>query len=319
MPTDPIGGAVTARRPGSASPGADDAGPSARRRRRRGKLTPYLFVAPFLVVFFLFLLWPIVNAFISSLFVERLIGGRSFAGGTNYVRVFNDPLFWAGVRRVIVFGVVQITVMITLATAFAIALDRMTSRLREVFRLGIFLPFAVPSAVAALMWGFLYSRNIGPAPQIAELFGTTAPNLLSADIILWSIGNIVTWSFVGYNMIIIYAALTTVPHDVYEAAAIDGATNWQTTRRITLPLIRPALLLATVFSIIGTLQLFNEPMILRQIAPQAIDSAFTPNLYAFNLSFVSQDLPYAAAVSFIIGVVAFILSYVFMMSSRGDA
>lgn len=308
-------GAAKVRRPGATTP---------HRRRRVPRIprgaVPYLFIAPFLTVFLLFLLWPLANAFTSSLFTERIIGGTVFSGGANYRRVATDPLFWSGVRRVILFGLVQITVMIALAATFAIVIDRMTSRIREVFRLGIFLPFAVPSAVAALMWGFLYSRNIGPLPQIAEVFGATAPDLLSSSMILWSIGNIVTWSFVGYNMIIIYAALTTVPTDTYEAAAIDGASTGQTIWHITLPLIRPALLLATVFSIIGTLQLFNEPQILRTIAPQAINSSFTPNLYAFNLSFVSQDLPYAAAVSFIIGLVAFVLSYVFMTaSSRGQA
>lgn len=308
-----VQGAAEVRRPGAQPPQRP------RSRVARGAV-PYLFIAPFFTVFLLFLLWPLANAFWSSLFTERIIGGTVFSGVGNYRRVASDPLFWAGVRRVLLFGVVQITIMITLAATFAIVIDRMVSRLKDVFRLGIFLPFAVPSAVAALMWGFLYSRNIGPLPEIADLFGTRAPDLLSSDLILWSIGNIVTWSFVGYNMIIIYAALTTVPTDVYEAAAIDGASTWQTIRRVTIPLIRPALLLATVFSIIGTLQLFNEPQILRTIAPQAINSSFTPNLYAFNLSFVSQDLPYAAAVSFIIGLVAFVLSYVFMTaSSRGDA
>ncbi len=285
------------------------------RSRVRRALAPYIFVGPFLVAFALFMVLPLISAFNNSFYADRLVGGRVFVGFDNYRRAFDDSLFWQSAWRVIRFGVVQVIVMLTLSTMFAIGINRMTSWVRHVYRLGIFLPFAIPSVVAALMWGYLYSKNIGPIPDLADAIGTPAVELLSPSWILFSIGNIVTWSFVGYNMIIIYAALQTIPPSLYEAAELDGATKFQQTRTITLPLLRPALLLTTVFSIIGTLQLFAEPETLRRLAPQSINSSFTPNLYALNIAFVSNDLSYAAAVSFIIGFIAFVLSYAFMFVS----
>src|SRR6185312_4045204 len=112
--------------------------------------------------------------------------------------------------------------------------------------------------------------------------------------LLGSLANVVTWEFVGYNMILLYAALRAIPSDLYEAAAVDGAGAWRIAWSIKLPALRPALLLTLVFSVIGSFQLFNEPQLLQRLAPNVIDSAFTPNIYAYSLAFTSQDLNYAA-------------------------
>jgi multiple sugar transport system permease protein len=117
-------------------------------------------------------------------------------------------------------------------------------------------------------------------------------------------------------MLIIYAALQAVPGDLRSAALVDGANERQFAWHVKLPLIRPALVLTIVFSIIGSLQLFNEPAILQQIAPRTIHSAYTPNLYAYNLAFVNQEYNYSAAVSFVLGIVVFILSYGFMIRAN---
>ena len=133
---------------------------------------------------------------------------------------------------------------------------------------------------------------------------------------LASLGNIVTWEWTGYNMIILYAALQTIPSEIVEAAAVDGATPLQTALRIRIPFIAPALVLTVVFSIIGTLQLFNEPQIMSVIAPQVIGTSYTPNVYEYNLAFSSHEFNYAAAVSFVLGAVVFVASYAFMFATR---
>jgi multiple sugar transport system permease protein len=184
------------------------------------------------------------------------------------------------------------------------------------FRLVFFVPFAVPTVVAALMWGYLYGPSFGPFADVAHDLGFGAPGFLTAGGMLPSLGNIVTWEWTGYNMIILYAALKAIPPELTEAAAVDGATPLQTARLIRIPLIGPALVLTIVFSIIGTLQLFNEPRIMNDIAPDVIGTHYTPNLYAYNLAFTGQEFNYAAAVSFVLGAVVFVGSYTFILATR---
>lgn len=126
---------------------------------------------------------------------------------------------------------------------------------------------------------------------------------------LASIGNIVTWEFVGYNMLIFYSALRVIPTSLYEAAEIDGAGQWRIIGSIKLPAIRGALVIATIFSIIGSFQLFNEPSILRPLALNSITTDYTPNFYTYSLSFNGQQHNYSATVAIIMGVITMIVAY----------
>lgn len=134
--------------------------------------------------------------------------------------------------------------------------------------------------------------------------------------ILVSIGNIVTWEFVGYNMLLFYSTLRTIPADLYEAAELDGAGQFWIVRAIKLPALRGSLVIATIFSIIGSFQLFSEPNILKPLAPGVLTTDFTPNTYAFNLSFAGQQANYAATVAIVMGIVTAIIAYV--VQSRGS-
>ncbi|MEU1481297.1 sugar ABC transporter permease [Streptomyces sp. NPDC005760] len=275
---------------------------------RQGAAGP-LFVAPFMVLFLLTFLAPLGYAAYLSLFQERLIGGNTFVGPANYVTALKDPLLHEGVLRVATFFVIQVPLMLLLALVFALALDSGLLRLARVIRLGIFVPYAVPSVVATLMWGYLYGPDFGPFAQLSQKLGLPVPRFLSDGWLLGSLANIVTWEFVGYNMIILYAALRTVPQELYEAAAMDGAGAWRIAWSVKLPALRPALLLTLLFSVIGSFQLFNEPKLLQPIAPDVIDNAYTANLYAYSLAFTGQQVNYSAAVSFLLGLVIVIFSY----------
>lgn len=281
----------------------------------RGPAGP-LFVAPFLVLFVLLFLAPLGYAAYLSLFRTRLIGGTTFVGLQNYVTAVSDPLLIRGVLRVATFFVVQVPVMLLLALLFALALDSGLLRLSRVVRLAIFAPYAVPSVVATLMWGYLYGPDYGPFAQLSRSVDLPVPRFLSEGWMLGSVANVVTWEFVGYNMIILYAALRAIPQDLYEAAAVDGAGAWRIAWSIKLPALRPALLLTLVFSVIGSFQLFNEPQLLQPLAPTVIDSAYTPNLYAYTLSFTGQQVNYAAAVSFLLGLVIVIVSYAVLLTAN---
>ena len=283
--------------------------------RRREAVAGYLFVAPFFLVFLAMLVVPLFYSGYLSLFREQLIGGTVFTGAGNYDRALHDATFISGVLRMARFLVIQVPIMLGLALLFALALDSGRLRFQRFIRLSIFVPYAVPGVIAALMWGYLYGRNFGPFAQGARALGFPAPPFLTNEWMLGSIMNIVTWSFVGYNMIILYAALRSIPTELYEAARVDGAGEFRVAWSIKIPAIRPALLLTAIFSVIGTFQLFNEPNLLQTIAPNVIGRGYTPNLYAYNLAFVAREINYAAAIAFLLGIVIMIVSYVVQLSA----
>ncbi|MFD5029331.1 carbohydrate ABC transporter permease [Streptomyces sp. NPDC058220] len=269
----------------------------------------YAFFAPFLVVFLVVIVAPLLYAVYLSLFQDRLVGGNVFVGLDNYRRALTDTLFRAGLLRVAVFLALQVPFMLGIALIAALAIDSGRLRLPGLFRLGIFLPYAVPSVVAALMWGYLYGRDFGLVSNIGDLLGTDMPDLLGTSWMLASIGNVVTWEYVGYNMLILYAALRAIPEELYEAAEVDGAGEIRKAWSIKLPALRPALLLALVFSIIGSFQLFNEPNVLQSLAPGVISTSYTPNMYASNLAFNGQQFNYSAAIAVVLGAVTAIVAY----------
>ena len=284
--------------------------------RRKQHIAAYGFVVPFFVIFITMLVVPLIYSGYLSFFVDRLIGGISFVGFENYLRAFSDVEFLAGLGRTGLFLVIQVPIMLGLALFFALALDSGRARGSKALRLLIFVPYAVPGVVATLMWGYLYGQDFGPIAQVVEAFGLPAPDFLTSDTILGSMMNIVTWAFVGYNMIIMYSALRSIPAELYEAAEIDGASQWRLAISIKIPAIRPAILLTVIFSVIGSFQIFNEPSLLQAIAPTAISQSFTPNFYAYNLAFVNQDVNYAAAIAFLLGLVIMIVSYVVQLSTQ---
>ncbi|MBT2538992.1 carbohydrate ABC transporter permease [Arthrobacter sp. ISL-69] len=262
------------------------------------------------------LIVPLGYAGYLSLFKSQLIGGLSFAGLANYAEALSDPDFLGGVGRMSLFLLVQVPIMLGVALFLALALDSGRVRGGKALRLLYFMPYAVPGVVATLMWGYLYGRDFGPFAQIFQALGMAAPDFLSPQSVLGSMMNIVTWEFVGYNMIIMYAALRGIPGELYEAAEIDGASQFRIAWNIKIPAIRPAIILTVIFSIIGTFQLFNEPSLLDSIAPDAISNGFTPNYYAYNLAFVNQDVNYAAAIAFLLGAVIAVISYVVQLQTQ---
>jgi multiple sugar transport system permease protein len=300
--------------PGLSAPrGAATETPGGRRPRKcsgRSGVAGWIFVGPFMVVLVAMLIVPIGYALYLSLFQDRLIGGNQFVGLANYLQLFQDTKFWESFLRVVVFLVIQVPVMLLLALAAALALDSARVHFAGFFRIAIFLPYAVPGVVAALIWGFIYGPQFGLTGAFNQALGSDLLRPFTSGWILTSIGNIVTWEFLGYNMIIFFAALRVVPTELYEAAALDGAGAVRTMLSIKLPALRGAIVIATIFSIIGSFQLFNEPNLLKSLAPNVIGSYFTPNMYAYNLSFAGQQFNYSATVAIVMGVITAVIAYV---------
>ena len=277
--------------------------------KRRRSWAGWQFVAPFMAVFALVFLAPIAYSVYLSLFRNRLIGGNAFVGLANYRQALADSQFWSALGRVSLFLVVQVPIMLVIALLVALAVDSGRLLGKSFFRVSIFLPYAVPAVVATLMWGFIYGARFGLIGNLNDALGVTLPDPLSPGLVLASIGNIVTWEFLGYNMLIFYSALRVVPSSLYESARIDGAGEFRVIASIKLPALRGALVIATIFSVIGSFQLFNEPSILKSLAPNAITTYFTPNLYAYSLSFSGQQYNYSATVAIVMGVITMVIAY----------
>ena len=279
----------------------------------------WAFVSPFMIVFALVFLAPLAYALYLSLFRQQLVGGTVFVGFENYATALADPQFWSAFGRVLVFLVVQVPIMLALALGAALAIDSGRLRGASFFRILVFLPYAVPAVVAVLMWGYIYGDQFGLTRNLNDLLGGTFVQPFVPEWMLVSIGNIVTWEFVGYNMLIFYSSLKTIPGELYEAAAIDGAGQWRIITAIKIPALRGAIVIATIFSIIGSFQLFNEPNILRPLAPNVITTFYTPNMYAYNLSFAGQQFNYAATVAIIMGIITAVIAYVVQLrGSRAE-
>jgi len=278
--------------------------------RTRAGRTAYLLLAPFLVVFAISIVAPLGYALVISLYRKQLVGGTSFVWFENYARALGDELLLEGVGRVLLFLAVQVPIMLAIALLAALALDSGRLAGSRVVRIGLFLPYAIPAVVAALMWGYIFGGQFGLAGQVLDSLGLPAIDFLGPGLMLASIGNVVTWSFVGYNMLIFYASLRSIPTEIYEAAAIDGAGQFRLAWSIKLPSLRPALTLAAVFSVIGSLQLFNEPSVLQALRPSVISTSYTPNLYAYSLAFTGAQTNYAAAIAVLLGGFTVAIAYI---------
>ncbi len=288
------------------------AGPS-RRHRRRTALNAAGFLVPFGLLFTAMMLAPIGYAIYQSFYkVSRqgLFGGAQttrFAGFGNFTEALRDQDFTASLGRVGLLGVVQVPVMLGLALALALLLDSRSARLKKTFRLTFFLPYALPGAIAAVMWSFLLVKDLSPFTGPLAAIGIHT-NFLSAGWIPVSIGNMITWGWTGYNMLIIYSALQAVPGDVIEAATLDNCTGWRLAWHVKIPLVRPALVLTTVFSIIGTAQLYTEPAVLAAARIPGASNKFSPIMNT-TLTASQADQHLAAAESVLLALVTLVLSF----------
>ena len=291
--------------------------PPPRRRGPHNRAAVAIFVLPFGLLFIAFYVIPIAYAVWESLQVihrDGTFGAPTlvFGGLSQYFLVFQDTDFWSSIGRVLAFGAVQVPVMLILALVFALLLDSPLVKGKRFFRLAFFAPYAVPGVIAAIMWGYLYSPSLSPFKLV-----TSNVDLLDGGTVLWSIANVVTWVYVGYNMLIIYSALLAIPSEIYEAARLDGAGQFRTAWSVKIPLVAPALVLTAVFSIIGTLQLLTEPQVFKQFS-SAITSTYTPNLLVYSTSSV-PNFNLAAAFSVVLALATFILSFTFLRITQRRA
>jgi multiple sugar transport system permease protein len=282
---------------------------------RGRRAVPYVFLAPAIVLFVLFLVLPIGYAAYLSFRKVQVKGlglGRGArtevsAGLENYRTTLSDHELWAGTVRVLAYGAILIPVMLILALVFALLLDRPGTRLRRFSRVSIFLPYAVPSILGSILWGFLYLPAMSPINYVVP----GAPDLLGRETVFYSVLNIALWGGVGFNMIVLFTALRAIPRELYEQARVDGCSELQIAMRIKVPLLAPALVMTTIFTMIATLQVFIEPMTIRSLT-NTVNSAWTPLMKVYRDAFIRDDIYSAAATSVLIALVTLVLSFGFL-------
>ena len=299
---------VTAARPGSIirSPAALASRRASwiERRDRRGRW----FVSPFLLLFVAMMIAPLGWAVRESLYTTQLIGGTHFVGLANYGAILSSGDFWSGVVHVVVFGAIQIPFMLTISFFFATIFDLGVARFGRVLRAIFFIPYAVPAVVGAVLWNFLFLPSFGPFVHLAGTLGFANTNFFSSGLIWPTIFVIVIWEWTGYNMIILYTALKSVPRELVEAAVLDGASLRKVIMRVKLPMVRPAITMLVFLNMIGALQLFVEPQIIAQFQPEAVSDHFTPTIFIYNTGVGAQEYGQAAAAAVVLGFVIVVIS-----------
>lgn len=309
------------------------ANPTTTTRRRHGRLrreatAGWLFMLPFALLFLIVFVIPIIVSIRESFFSQVSSGGGLYGGGElvdkfvgfdNFATAIGSGSFWTGMGRVVVYAAFQIPVMIFGALFLALLLDSFIVRRPGLFRLAFFLPYAIPGVIAAMMWLYLYTPSVSPFFD----FLPEGTDFMSPATILPSMANMTTWTYTGYNMLIFLAALQAIPKDLYEAARLDGASGFQISMKIKVPLVRGAALLAVLLSIIGTIQLFNEPVVMES-ANTWMGKDFTPMMLTYNAmkgEVTPSGTGIASAYSLLMAVIAGVLAvgYSLLQRKKSDA
>ena len=277
---------------------------------RRHNLTGWLFLSIGVLLICWTSFYPMIQAFILSM-KNGLGVNLKFAGFSNYLRILKDPTFKGTLFNTFFYLIIQVPIMLTLALILASILNNKDLKWKGLWRTCIFLPCATSLVSYSMIFRSLFAndgfintllRNIGLSPVMWFANAWTARFVIIIALI---------WRWTGYNMVFYLSGLQNIDYSVYEAARIDGATPRQTLFKITIPLLKPTILLTTITSTNGTLQLFDESLNLTNGGPGK--STMTMSHYIYNTSFVqSPNFGYAAAMSIVILVMVAILAVIQM-------
>jgi cellobiose transport system permease protein len=246
--------------------GTHSAPPAGRAARYRldVKGSPYLYIAPFFVIFGIFGLFPLIYTGWVSITGWRADtpGSESkMVGFQNYVTLWHDPFFWNAVKNTVGIGLISTVPQLFLALGMAHMLNYRL-RGRTFFRMGVLLPNVTSVAAVTIIFVQLFGRDYGMVNWFLGLFGVDHTEWQAGTLSSWiAISVIVTWRWTGYNALIYLASMQAIPFELYESAAIDGASRWRQFRTITIPMLRPTILFTVIVSTIGAMQLFGEPLL----------------------------------------------------------
>ncbi|MGV9271017.1 carbohydrate ABC transporter permease [Kitasatospora sp. NPDC003701] len=281
--------------------------PRSKRRPRLGeRQAPYVFLLPMALLFLAFKLYP----FGYSAWLSFTTGSEeTYVGLDNYTRLFGDELFYQALRNTAFFVVVQVPVMLLLALALAVALNSVLLRFRRTLRLVFFLPIVMGLVAYGILFGALFANDFGTVNALLADLGLPRVNWLGDPLTArFSVVLAMLWHYTGYFSVIFLAQLQSIPDELYDAAATDGAGAWQKFRHVTLPGLRPAVVLTTVMATAGTLQLFDEPYVLTNGGPDGATT--TIGLYMYLNGFTYFDFGYASAIGWVLTAIIAVIALV---------
>ncbi len=292
-----------------------------RRHRRATRWSPYAFIAPFFLFFAAFGLFPLLYTGWASLHRVELTDPThmEWAGLHNYSRLWDDEFFWNALRNTFTIGVISTVPQLLMALGLAHLLNY---RLRGsmFFRVAILTPYATSVAAATLVFVLLFGRDYGMVNWALGLLGSDGVDWQNGT---WTsqlaVSTIVIWRWTGYNALIYLAAMQAVPGDLYESAALDGASRWQQFRHVTIPSLRPTILFTVVVSTIGATQLFGEPLLFNGSAGATggADHQYqTLGLYLYEQGWVNLHLGRASAIAWTMFLILLLIGAVNWLIGR---
>jgi ABC-type sugar transport system permease subunit len=278
------------------------------------KLAPYLFVAPFVILFCVFSIYPIVKSLSLSFYATSGPKAAVFNGGGNYAFLLTDPDFWTAVKNTVIYAIGSVFLQLPIAMGLALLLSQKGLKGVSFWRLAVFSPNLMGQVFVGVLFAVLLMPkfglvNVGLSKALGQAWLETKwlsdPRMVMPALILVSI-----WMYAGYNMIYFLAALQAVDKDLYEAALVDGATPAQQFFAVTMPSIRPVATFVLVTATIGSLQLFELPYLLLGNGPGPANSGLTIVMYLFNNGFSAGDLGYASAVGWTLAAGMLVISLI---------
>ena len=280
---------------------------SARRSALRAKLTPYVFIAPNLVLFSVFVFFPLLYAAFISVHEWSLIDSPTFTGTRNYERLLSDRQFWQAIKNTVLFSLATVPTSLALGVALAIGLNRELPG-RTLLRSVYFLPVVISSVATAVIAAWLFNDNYGVINALLREVGIGPVAWLSTP--RWALPSIIVttlWVRVGFCMVVYLAALQSISPSYYEAARIDGATRWQQFRFVTWPLLRPTTFLLLILNVIYSFQVFDLIFVMTGGGPGFSTTMIVQ--YIYEAAFASSEMGYASAM----GMVLFVLILLFTL------
>jgi cellobiose transport system permease protein len=285
-------------------------------RRADTKVSPYLYIAPFFILFAIFGIFPLLYTGWVSMTDRTLLATEwSFIGLDNYRELLHDEYFWHAVVNTFGIFVLSTVPQLVLALVIAHVLNR-SLRVRTFFRMSILLPQVTSLVAVALIFSQLFGYRYGLVNYVLNQVGIENINWEAGRISSWiALSTMVTWRWVGYNALLYLAAMQSIPDELYEASAVDGARSWRQFIHVTIPMIRPTIIFTVIISTIGGLQLFTEPFLFQPVKSGATGGSArqyqTVAMYLYEKGFGQQfAFGYAAAIAWcmflIIAVVAFV-------------
>ncbi|MGJ9406506.1 carbohydrate ABC transporter permease [Nesterenkonia aurantiaca] len=300
--------------PGAAS-GPRPAPPTQRQARRRGQLAAWAFLAPFMVSFVLFVIWPLVHGVFLSLTDQSLTGsGGSFIGLQNYSEALSDAVMWRSIGNTVWFTVLTTVPLVLIALIMALLVNTGLPG-QWLWRLSFFMPFLLASTVISQIWVWIFNPEIGAANEILSAVGLEPIAWLqTANVDLISIAIATIWWTVGFNFLLYLAALQNIPTLQYEAAAVDGAGPWRQLFSITLPQLGPVTGVILILQMLASLKLFDQAY--QMMNGNSSESSRPIVQYIFEAGFVGYRFGYASAISYIFFVLIVLVGIAQMIVLR---